>query len=401
MSETTQSGQCASGLVTAASVAVLIVSVLAGVPMGLNAWRDSSMARAQADAKASHLAQAAKYVRDNRYGLAAVGYTRARVDAHRDPAISAASDHLLVLTTVRSPGRLSGTAADEVEYIVDRALASSSPPPHVEYYLAARGALLARRGDVEGSLNAFKASVAKAPDFAQARYFLGKVLADTRRGAEALPELNKAIELDASNGLALKRLARLRANEGDLDASTLLLKRAIALGSDADAHFLMGKVLARQKKNNDALDQFVQASKIEPKYPRIGQHLGMALYRLKRYEEAAKLLSREFEQTRDIGIYYFIGRSMVELRKPNRAAVIFQTIVSNQPTHAMARFGLARLLDADGQAAKARGHYKAFLKLARKVDELADQVRHAQSRVQEIEESGELGAAKGKRGKRR
>ena len=375
-----------SSLVNAASIAVLALAVLGGIPFAVGGWDTLSMARDRDALRASHLAEAARHVRASAYTLAAIGYKRAGATAAADPGVSQAADHLLVLSAIRYPGRLTGQLLNETEYVVERALRQPTAPPHREYYLAARGAVLAIRGRVDEALAAFEDAVKAKPDFAPARYFRGKVLADIGRPDDAVPELDKAIELEPGNGFALKRLARVHLGAGRLDQAAELLQRAIDLGSDADAQFQMGLVRDRQRKHEDALRHFVAAGRIQPEYPNLSRNLGLTLFKLKRWQESAQVLNRVFEQTRDIDIYYYIGRSLMELGDRQKAANIFKTIVDNRPNHADARYDLARLLDQAGQHDRARGHYMAFVRSAESRPDLAAQVRFAKQRLEALRE---------------
>ncbi len=373
-------------LVSAACFAVIAVAVLAGVPLAMNQWRELSLARSQQALRDSHLREAAHHVRAGEYQLAATGYKRAGTALRTDPAVTLAADHLLVLSSVRSPGGLTGALLNEADYAVERALRHPYPPAHPEYYLTARGAVHAIRGRIEPALAAFEEAEKRAPDFGPARYFRGKVLADVGRPEEAVPELQRAIDLDPRNTFALKRLARIRKEAGALDEAAALLQQAIELGPNADAHFQLGLVYDLQRKHEDALRQFVAVGRLQRGYPNLGRNLGLTLFKLKRWQEAAKVLGKVFEQTRDINIYYYIGRSVMELGDRQQAANIFQTIVNNRPRHADARYDLARLLDQAGQSAQARGHYAAFLKAAEGRADLAAEVRFARQRLDALRE---------------
>ena len=395
MAESSSTASSGPGqLITATCAVVFIASVVAGVPLALNGWSDLALQRARRDLRDSHLKEAARYVRDGNYHLAAIGYRKARAADNEDPSVTVASDHLVVLSAVRSPGGLTGKVRAEAEYIVERALRQGSPPPHREYYLAARGAIFAQGGQVDAALAAFEEAIGTSKDFAPAHYFRGKVLADVGRADEAVPALERAIELDAKNGFALKRLARLKREANALEEAAALLKRAIELGPDPDAHFQMGLVADQQRNHEEALRQLVAAGRLNNEYPNLSRNLGLTLFKLRRYQEAAQVLQKVFERTRDIDIYYYIGRSKMELGDRKQAANVFQTIVNNRPQHADARLDLARLLDQGGQTARARGHYAAFLKSAEGRVDLAEQVRWVRQRLEQLRSGAEAPAGR-------
>ena len=375
-----------NNLTQAAVVAVLAASIAAGIPLAANQWRALSLNNRQAALSDSHMSEAARWVGKRNYQLANIGYAKARQAATLDPAVLQASEHLLVLSAVQSPRLLTGAVLAETEYTVERALRRPGKLQHREFYLAARGAVHATQGRIDEALAAFDEAAELTPDFARVRYFRGKVLADRGRSEEAATELKAALALDPNNALALKRLARLRVDGGQLAAAAFLLAKAIDLGADADAHYLMGLVKDKQRKHEAALANFLKVGQIRPKHPGLEKSLGLTLYKLKRWQEAIRLLQSVFQKSQDITIYYFIGRSYLELGDKQRAANIFKTIVDNRPNHAEATYDLAHLLDKAGQASQARAFYNAFLKIVdtAKRKDLAEQERFARQRREQL-----------------
>lgn len=382
MADSTESGSLAS----AARVAVLAVAVVAGIPLAMNEWREMSAARARDGAQASHMAEAARHVGGGRYDLATVGYRKAANARSADAGAARATDHLLILNAVRNPQTLQGKVLTEVEYIVERALAAPTPPPHRQYYLAARGAVRAVQGLIEPSLKDFDDAIAADGAFSPAWYFKGKVLADTGRPDDAQPTLEKAIELDPRSGVSHKRLARLHVDADRLDQAATVLKRVLddeVFGADAEAHYLMGVVKDRQADFEGARQHFMRTLQLDPAFPNLDRSLGLTMFKLKRWKDAVQILGKVYERTRDIAIYYYIGRSFMELGDLRKAATILQAVVVNYPAHAEAAFDLATLLDNSTQGATAAAYYSAFLQVVERTGrkDLEQQVRTARLRL--------------------
>ncbi len=389
MSDNNNGGSLATG----SQAAILALVVIAGIPLAMNQWGQMSVQRARDTARNGHLQEAARHVVANRYDLASVGYRKANLAATSDPATQRATDHLLILNSVRNPQTLVGRGLNEIEYIAGQALSRPHKPPHAHFYQSARGAVAAVQGRIEDALADFDAAILSDGDFAPAHYFKGKVLADTGRPKDAQPALERAIQLDSRLMVAHKRLARLLIDGGDLDGAATRLKAVLddeRLPADAEAHYLMGVVKDKQQDYETAREQFMAAYNINAKYPRLKRALGITMFKLKRYRDAVQILSQAYEASRDINIYYFIGRSLQELREYQQAANIFQAIISNRPAHAEARFDLATLLDNGKQGAAAVAHYQAFLQIIEKTGrkDMAVQLRTAKARVAALRQAG-------------
>jgi tetratricopeptide (TPR) repeat protein len=195
--------------------------------------------------------------------------------------------------------------------------------------------------------------------------------------------------LDARLVVAHKRLARLLIDGGELDGAATRLKAVLddkVLANDPEAHYLMGVVRDKQQDYQAALERFMSAFRINPKYPRLKRALGVTMFKLKRYRDAVQILSKVYEATREINTYYFIGRSLMELKDYQKAANIFQAIISNRPSHAEARFDLATLLDNGNQGQAAGAHYSAFLQILQKAGrkDMTIQARTAKDRIEAL-----------------
>ncbi len=378
------------GLATASRIAVLALVAVVGIPLGANQWSEMSRNRQRAAARGLHLKEAGRHVVQGRYDLASIGYRKAAAVGVGDLVAIRAADHLVVLNSVRNPHTLKGQITKEVEYVSELALGRSARPQHAEYYLSARGAVRAVQGRIDIALADFDAAIAVNPDFAPAHYFKGKVLADRGRPKDGRPSLEKALALDSRLTVAHKRLARLLIDGGDLDAAAAQVQTLISGGGDAEAHYLMGIVKDKQQDHEAAREQFMAAYRADPKFPNLMRALGITMFKLKRWKDAVQILSTVYEKTRAMDIYYFIGRSLMELKEFQQAANIFQAVISSMPGHAQARFDLATLLDNGNQNAAAVAHYRAFLQIVKRSGrkDLSVEARTAQARVDALQAAG-------------
>lgn len=91
-------------------------------------------------------------------------------------------------------------------------------------------------------------------------------LAD-RDAAAALPLLEVVVAEVPDDRSALRLLALARYGTGDLVGAEQLLQQVVAADPvDADAHALLGEVLARAGREDDAAAERALAGRLEPRY---------------------------------------------------------------------------------------------------------------------------------------
>ncbi len=174
-----------------------------------------------------------------------------------------------------------------------------------------RGTVLARFGRHAEARQCLEAALAAEPASAAAHCNLGNVMRDSGNPAEALERFRRAVDLDpgmveARIGLALalsdlgrddearehgRQLSQdapaspaARIFEGtqcldrdDTRGAAAAFREAIALqGSNADAHCLLGNVLMRQLRSQEAIDSFKRALAADPAHVRARWALVMA-----------------------------------------------------------------------------------------------------------------------------
>jgi tetratricopeptide (TPR) repeat protein len=140
-----------------------------------------------------------------------------------------------------------------------------------------------------------------------------------------------AAQVTQRNGRAITVLGSLLAKEGKLQEAMSLYAQALRYQPDnPEAHFFLGNALEQQGKLAEAVAEYIQALWFKPLRERTHLALGVALAKQKHYEEAA--------------VHY-------------RAALAIN------PESALAHNNLARLLHSQGRMDEAMEHYEAALKL--------------------------------------
>jgi tetratricopeptide (TPR) repeat protein len=136
------------------------------------------------------------------------------------------------------------------------------------------------------------------PDDAMVRYNLGFICHRLGRDNEALPALQRSVELDPGYAEAHHLLAEILRQASRFEEAAAQYKEAIRLRGDLfDTCWGLGDCLARLDRNEDALLAFDRAIAMDSRQTRALKSKAVVLSRMKRPSEAAALLRRVLEMT--------------------------------------------------------------------------------------------------------
>jgi Flp pilus assembly protein TadD len=137
-----------------------------------------------------------------------------------------------------------------------------------------------RNQDYRTELSFWSDAIAKRPDNARARMWLGNNLGTAGRNAEALVHLSEAVRIQPGNSNAQNSLGAALAREGRTDEAIARYREAIRLDSgNSRAHNNLGSILALQDKIDEAVEHFRRAVKSDPGYASAHNNLASALVR--------------------------------------------------------------------------------------------------------------------------
>jgi tetratricopeptide (TPR) repeat protein len=147
--------------------------------------------------------------------------------------------------------------------VLDGAQKLSAEKAEVIEVRFARGAMLERMKDFEGSEGEFRAILKDDPANAGALNYLGYMLADRNTKLDEAQQLiAKALELDPQNGAYLDSLGWVYYRQNRLDAAEDQLRRALdKMGNDPTVHDHLGDVLLKQGKVKEAIAQWQSSLK--------------------------------------------------------------------------------------------------------------------------------------------
>jgi tetratricopeptide (TPR) repeat protein len=146
-----------------------------------------------------------------------------------------------------------------------RALANQVEHSFPDVYWLVEGRTLRDRGDLPGSVRAYREALKLAPDWVDASQDLGDVYLRQGKTAEAVTTFRKVLELEPDFGPAHQALAECCLRQDDLAGAVRELREAAQLlPHRADVHRDLGELLARQGHTEEALVQLRQAVQLAP-----------------------------------------------------------------------------------------------------------------------------------------
>lgn len=173
-----------------------------------------------------------------------------------------------------------------------RRVLGAIPSDDAELALA-RGDFARFEGDAPGARHAFSAALGKEQNNADAWFGLGRVAAEREAVKDGRAALNKALELNPKGAGYRGELATLESFANEFAAADAEFKAALDQQPD-DYTALTGLGILQLKKGDPdaALESFLKAGVIEPRYARAMLYTGVAYYQLGNHQRAVEMFKR-------------------------------------------------------------------------------------------------------------
>lgn len=210
---------------------------------------------------------------------------------------SAPSDPLSLSPTTARPERSEEPAP--VPPHPPRAVAPrTGPPPFADEAMAATWEY--DRGDLDAALRKFRDAVRRNPRDAESLSNLGQVLVRLGRALEAIPLLQRAIELNPDRWAYRFNLARAFGELGQWDQAVAHYRAAAGLFPDDYATlFNLARALHKQGDEQAALQEYQKAIAARPEDPSFHIALALSYERLNRRTDAAAAYAQYLELAPD------------------------------------------------------------------------------------------------------
>ncbi|HEX8523767.1 MAG TPA: tetratricopeptide repeat protein [Tepidisphaeraceae bacterium] len=155
---------------------------------------------------------------------------------------------------------------------------------------------LHQSGDYAHAETLYRQALARDPDEPNALHFLGLLLDQTERTAEAIPILERAVAVAGDVPHFLNNLAQALRKAGRIDDAIAAFQRALHVNpSYAIAHHNLAIVLASQGKSEDAIAHHQRAVQINPDLAAAHDALATLLLQSRRLDESLAHRKRSLE----------------------------------------------------------------------------------------------------------
>ena len=242
---------------------------------------------------------------------------------------------------------------------LEKAAAPSEPLPEALVYIAA---IHEAEGRSEEGWNVLRRYLELRPNDVKMRVFLGEQLAGNRRYEEAIEvwedgEANAELNYRIGESLSRKR-------ESYSEAESYLRKALVGDPRHLEARVLLGRILARQDRAQEGLQELERATRDHPEAPDAYFTLANVYQQLGRVDEAASArarfqeLGREAERREHLGarvkVTYKSARELLAAGKVGEAESGFESVLEIDPDSVEARSMLAKIAYSKGDLAGAR-----------------------------------------------
>lgn len=187
--------------------------------------------------------------------------------------------------------------------------------------------------------------VRRQPGNYQAWLASGQIELELDRPRQALPKLQRALELRPEATAPLTPAARAHLSLGEFAEAEKLLRKALERDeSDADAANQLGLACARQNRNGEARQWFQQAIRVRRGHSGAINNLGVLYMQMRQPNDAISAFQYGLEVAPDDDELYFnLGRVYVTMGEREKAREVMRRLLERKPDHASARRAMEEL----------------------------------------------------------
>jgi tetratricopeptide (TPR) repeat protein len=200
---------------------------------------------------------------------------------------------------------------------------------------------------------------------AEAHYYLGNVLLQQSKEAEAIAQYEQALRLNPDYAEAHNNLGFALKDQSRVPEAIAHHEQALRIKPTyAEAHNNLGVALIQVGRVQEAITHFEQALRIKPDYADAHNNLGVALIQVGRVQEAIL----HFEQALRIQPDYAeaqhsLGNALLQAGKVQDAIGHYEQALRIKPDYAEAQHNLGNALVQAGKIQDAIGHYEQALRI--------------------------------------
>lgn len=206
--------------------------------------------------------------------------------------------------------------------------------------------LYSQRGDTENALVSLEHAVDNTSDKGPVLLAKAQVLADSRRGSEALAVLDDAMPHLKDDDRAWALVGALKDQDGDHEASITAYTRASELAPlNLEYHLRLGQLCRKEKQLDQALVHLNSAMKIQSSGAEAGaiqEELGKVFADRRQFDRAYKAFANAIKHTpTNAPLYFHAGVALKNLKDYGEAIAMFRKAVQMDPKNLNAHRQLA------------------------------------------------------------
>ena len=213
--------------------------------------------------------------------------------------------------------------------------------------------------------NLYKEILKTNPNHFKSIFYLGILLAQTKKFNLAKSFLHKAIQIQPNYAMAYNNLGVVLKELGENQKAIKNYEKAIQIQPNyADAHYNLGVVLKELEENQKAITCYEKAIQIQPNYADAHYNLGVVLKDLEKYQKAITCYEKAIQiQPNYAMAYNNLGVVLKELGENQKAIKNYEKAIQIQPNYAMAYNNLGVVLKELGENQKAIKNYEKAIQI--------------------------------------
>jgi len=212
--------------------------------------------------------------------------------------------------------------------------------------------------------NLYKEALKTNPNHFESIYYLGTLLAQTKRFDLAKPLLHKAIQIQPNYAMAYNNLGNVLKELGEHQKAISSYKKAITIQPNyADAHFNLGNVLKELGEHQKAISSYEKAITIQPNYAKAHNNLGIVLQNLGEHQKAISFYQMAVKyEPENLTYLYHLSELDEKVLYPNLKNKIYEIIEKNNSTKKNIAYGNFLLSRYELKAKKYKNEFDYLLK---------------------------------------
>jgi tetratricopeptide (TPR) repeat protein len=251
----------------------------------------------------------------------------------------------------------------------DKAIASIQKAIHLHsqnaFYFSNLGVAQLDSGRPQEAVQSFSQALALNPLFAQASFNLGNAYSQLHQYDQAVAHYKRAIELDNTQIAYLVNLANAYRELGEFSSALVFYDMTLALNhEDATVWLNKGLCLQRMAAPSQAIDCFVQVTKIDPGHWEAHWTLGRLRMILKQWREAIEHLTlAAIGLASSAELWNDLGIAWDKLGNPSQAVIAFEQAITLKENFEQAHNNLGTVWHSLQQYADALHQFELALSI--------------------------------------